>query len=313
MPGRKPKPPADKAALLDAVRAAVKAAGGRRIRLKAFLGSGSGIAMSDIYAHFPSWNALLRAAGFHFDQHNQRIHDTALLADWAAVARKLQRPPTAGEYRRHGAYSLSAVTRRFRGWNPVREAFRAFAVAQPQWNDVLALLPQPGKESHPDRSSVPRRPTPSARPVHPSSLRLHPSPSSPSSFHSPYANGRPLCGEPLNLDAMLAAPVNESGVIFLFAILAPRLGFRVQSLQTAFPDCEARRLLWPGAWQTVRIEFEYESRNFRDHGHPAGGCDIIVCWKHNWTDCPDNLEVIELSGELGILEGRRDGVGNETI
>jgi len=42
----------------------------------------------------------------------------------------------------------------------------------------------------------------------------------------------------------------------------------------------------------VRIEFEYESRNFLKHMHPANGCDLIVCWRHNWPECP--LEVIEL-------------------
>jgi hypothetical protein len=27
--------------------------------------------------------------------------------------------------------------------------------------------------------------------------------------------------------------------------------------------------------------------------HEARDCDLIVCWKHNWEDCP--LEVLELS------------------
>jgi hypothetical protein len=30
------------------------------------------------------------------------------------------------------------------------------------------------------------------------------------------------------------------------------------------------------------------------HGHDPKGCDIIVCWRHNWKKCPKNLEVIEL-------------------
>jgi hypothetical protein len=54
----------------------------------------------------------------------------------------------------------------------------------------------------------------------------------------------------------------------------------------------------PDAWQGVNIEFEYESRNFRVHGHPPEGCDIIVCWIHNWPDCPPGLEVIALSEEV---------------
>ena len=47
-----------------------------------------------------------------------------------------------------------------------------------------------------------------------------------------------------------------------------------------------------GRLQKIRIEFEYESRNFLRHLHNANGCDLIVCWKHNWPECP--LEVLEL-------------------
>ena len=53
------------------------------------------------------------------------------------------------------------------------------------------------------------------------------------------------------------------------------------------------RLVGPGKCQRVRIEFEYESRNFLRHMHEASRCDVIVCWVHNWPECP--LEVIELS------------------
>jgi hypothetical protein len=30
--------------------------------------------------------------------------------------------------------------------------------------------------------------------------------------------------------------------------------------------------------------------------HDPNGCDIIVCWEHNWPECP--LEVIELKKEI---------------
>ena len=43
---------------------------------------------------------------------------------------------------------------------------------------------------------------------------------------------------------------------------------------------------------TVRIEFEFESRNFMHHFHNPEECDLIVCWEHNWTESP--LEVVEL-------------------
>ena len=45
-------------------------------------------------------------------------------------------------------------------------------------------------------------------------------------------------------------------------------------------------------WEPVRVEFEYRSRNFFYHGHDAAGCEVIVCWQHDWPDCP--IEVLEL-------------------
>jgi hypothetical protein len=105
---------------------------------------------------------------------------------------------------------------------------------------------------------------------------------------------RPILGSPLGLPGLAHEPVNETGVVFLFGMLAHRLGFQVESLQAGFPDCEATRQIQPGKWQRVRIEFEFESRNFLTHRHPAEACDVIVCWRHNWLECPETLEVIEL-------------------
>jgi hypothetical protein len=28
------------------------------------------------------------------------------------------------------------------------------------------------------------------------------------------------------------------------------------------------------------------------HMHEASKCDLIICWRHNWAECP--LEVLEL-------------------
>jgi hypothetical protein len=54
-------------------------------------------------------------------------------------------------------------------------------------------------------------------------------------------------------------------------------------------------------WQEVWIEFEFESRNFLAHMHRLDGCDLIVCWEHNWPDCP--LEVVELKQALSRRQG----------
>jgi hypothetical protein len=52
-------------------------------------------------------------------------------------------------------------------------------------------------------------------------------------------------------------------------------------------------------WQRVRIEFEYQSRNFRQHGHDPDQCDVIVCWEDNWPECP--IEVLELRSTMRNL------------
>src|SRR5258708_23020756 len=61
----------------------------------------------------------------------------------------------------------------------------------------------------------------------------------------------------------------------------------------------------PGQWQHVRIEFEFESKNFHYHGHDATKCDIIVCWKHNWPDKPEHLDVVELRQVVRHMAGSR--------
>jgi hypothetical protein len=86
--------------------------------------------------------------------------------------------------------------------------------------------------------------------------------------------------------------------------LAEELGFAVLRIQPGFPDCEAMREIKPGVWQRVRIEFEFESRNFVAHEHRVDGCEIIVCWNHNWEACP--LEVIELRK---VFEGMKEKIG----
>jgi len=74
--------------------------------------------------------------------------------------------------------------------------------------------------------------------------------------------------------------------------MAVSLGFLILKIQTEFPDCEALRVAGKDRNRPVKIEFELESRNFLRHLHDPSGCDIIICWEHNWPECP--LEVIEL-------------------
>jgi len=97
-------------------------------------------------------------------------------------------------------------------------------------------------------------------------------------------------GQQINVRGLKYAPTNEQGVVYLFALLAKDLGFEVEAIRTSFPDCEAMREISKGKLERVNIEFEYNSKSY---DHPIQGCDIIVCWKHDWKECP--LKVIELS------------------
>ncbi|HET8890024.1 MAG TPA: hypothetical protein VFQ41_14070 [Candidatus Angelobacter sp.] len=112
---------------------------------------------------------------------------------------------------------------------------------------------------------------------------------------------RPMLGAPTRPCGLAYEPVNEMGVMALFCMLSRQLGFVIESVQSGFPDCEAKMEVEPGRWQHFRIEFEYESRNFRDHRHDPDKCDLIVCWRHNWKDCPANLQVLELSKVMAQL------------
>lgn len=116
-----------------------------------------------------------------------------------------------------------------------------------------------------------------------------------------------LYGDFINFRGLQHAPVNEQGVVFLFGMICRELGYVVEIIKQGFPDCEAKRRVRgkSGMWQRVRIEFEYESRNFRLHGHDPDQCDVIVCWEDNWTECP--MEVLELRSSLRTLSSSEQG------
>ncbi len=106
-----------------------------------------------------------------------------------------------------------------------------------------------------------------------------------------------LYGEFINFRSLQHAPVNEQGVVFLFGMIAHDLGFVIDRVQTGYPDCEAKRRVKGGrGYERVRIEFEFRSSNFN---HRPEGCDLIVCWEHNWSECP--LEVLELRSAIRSL------------
>lgn len=108
-------------------------------------------------------------------------------------------------------------------------------------------------------------------------------------------------GKAIQFRSLRHAPINELGVVFLFGMLSEELGFEVESIQSGFPDCDAKLKLSDGTFERVRIEFEYKSSDFHRHMHDPSECDILVCWKHDWSDCPSEIEIIELKSIIGKL------------
>ena len=272
-------------AIVAAIRDAAEA-NGRPPSRSQFIAH-SGIGEYHVLSHFPSWNDAVRAAGLEPDTSNLRIEDDELLADWALLVRRHRHIPTRFLYRREGRFSPGVFDKHFGPWSAIPGRFRQFAASRPEWADVVALLPLPATS------------LPSPDPPLPPSV---PGPESSRQRYSRLAD-RPTYGNPLDFRGLRHEPVNENGVVFLFGIVARELGFLVEAVQAGFPDCEAKRQVGSGLWQRVRIEFEYESRNFRDHGHAADGCDVIVCWRHNWPECPPRLEVVELCSIIRGLAG----------
>lgn len=98
----------------------------------------------------------------------------------------------------------------------------------------------------------------------------------------------------LGVRGIVYEPINEQGVILLFAALCHDLGFMIEGIRSSFPDALLRRRNSKGTWNSCRAEFEFKSASFKSHKHNPGQCDMIICWEHDWADCP--LEVLCLKG-----------------
>jgi hypothetical protein len=244
------------------------------------------ISEAALYKHFGGLKGALECAGLRPSGSGFRQQESALLLDWAGVARKLRKIPTVTEYEIRGGFSDMPFHRRYGNWTSVPDAFLRFArkeKIQGKWKDVLKLISAGPRASQENRGGVQRRPIGAE-------LELR----KPVTRRGRVLAGLPVYGAPMHLPEMAHEPLNELGVIFAFGVLARRLGFVALRFQPGFPDCEALREVARGVWQRVRIEFEFESRNFFRHRHKPNGCELIVCWKHNWKECPEGIEVIEL-------------------
>lgn len=230
-----------------------------------------------IRKHFGGYPRALLECNLEPKEIGRGAHKLALeklFADWAGVVQKLKKLPTVSEYEMLSKHTSTPLLRRFGTWQQVPHRLKQFAEKHglaEEWKAELELVPVPVATS----AIVPGK-------------------------RNLYLPDRRVYGPPLFTRTMAYGPINEMGVVFLFGAMAVELGFVVHRLQSEFPDCEAMRQVDEDRWQYVRIEFEYESRNFLKHMHDVKGCDLIICWRHNWPECP--LEVLELRKALSLQQ-----------
>jgi hypothetical protein len=246
------------------------------------LGKLTRVTLYDIRSNFGTYTKALRASGLEREGAGYKLSPRTLFVDWATLVRKLGKIPTVADYELEAKYSSQPMRKRWGAWRTVPEGMLEYIRKEhleDDWKDVIEIIANHlagaagRRESSSMLNKVPTRP------------RL--------------LVDQPMYGEPFLTSPMTCAPINEMGVVFLFGTFVRDMGLAVTRIQSEFPDCEALRRVDREHWQRVRIEFEYESRNFLDHMHDAADCDLIVCWSHNWLDCP--LEVIELKSLVGKL------------
>ncbi len=227
---------------------------------------------------FGTWPAALQAAGLASSPNVIReVPISTLAGDFLSASIVLGRLPTITELTRRSRH----VSNTFAGKHGGYRAFKRAAI------DHLF--------SH--HARIP----PAIKTLFENELSQFPSevaPRSDSPQSQPHRQGGTL-----NFRAFAFAPTCEHDVVQMFGAVAQELGFEILANRSAFPDCQARRRR-PGTRETFvdcLIEYEFASSEYRRHGHPLSGCHLVVCWTHDWADCP--IEVLELSAEIRNLDG----------
>jgi hypothetical protein len=243
----------------------------------------TGIRNSLIYRFFPfgGWSELRKLAGLaRHPQDHEPLTDEQLLQEFHRVASALGRLPTWNQFRALAGVAPESVSRRFGGRCGTHERYRDWLQQNHPGSPLLDLVPieaQPGLAPMSTRGTI-------------------------AFAGSQRAKGTGVVfGAPIHFRGLRHAPINEQGVVYLFGMVSSELGLIVEAIQSVYPDCEAKRCVDSklNRWKRVGIEFEFKSSSFREHGHDPAGCDLIVCWEHDWPQCP--LEVIPLRSVIERL------------
>lgn len=245
----------------------------------------SGIHKHQIYSMFPDggWSTVLSEAGLATGGSGYTLEDDDLLNEFHRVVTKVGKIPTWNLFQNLGKISGDTIRRRFGGTQGTIKRYKFWLEENLPDSPILELT------STKSRHEIPSPPEVTVKK---------------SVYNQAWVRKTgPEFGAPINFRGLTHAPINEQGVVYLFGMVSYELGFIVEAIQPSFPDCEAKRCVDTkrNRWQRVRIEFEFVSSNFRQHGHDPNQCDLIVCWEHDWQECP--IEVVELRTVIDDLEG----------
>ena len=273
-----------------------------------------------IVRQFGTYMRAIRACNLERSCGGNKLKMEELFADWAKVVRTLKKIPSKAEYAHLAKHSDTPLKTRFGSWGQVPGSLKRYIADQgltEECKDLLEIIDayEQGREERDWGQAA-------GDGINGASIAggtyLGSTPGGWGETQRLYADksrlianqliaNRPVYGRlfrPYPAIPLVHGPMNEAGVIYLFGTMAERLGYVVTRIQKEFPDCEAMRLVGKDLWQRVLIEFELESRNFVKHLHDVNGCDEIVCWEHNWPECP--LEVVELKN---LVIGRSRVIG----
>lgn len=245
----------------------------------------TGISERQIDRLFPEgrWTEIRELAGISRHPQDRREYtDDEVLAEYHRVVNEVGSIPTWAIFTAEANISRDTLARRFGGLQGTLKAYASWLKQHDPHSPFLELVQSQSRHEIPSPPSL-TAPTENA-----------------GQTKWQKASG-PVFGAPIDFRGFRHAPINEQGVVYLFGVVSYELGFIVEAVHAQYPDCEAKRQIGKDRWQRVRIEFEYKSSNYRDHGHDPAGADLIVCWEHNWPECP--IEVLELRKAIDELGG----------
>jgi len=220
---------------------------------------------------------LVISLGYEKDTSRDKKSDEVLWQELLRVCTLLDKIPTQRDFTWNSTTPDTTLRKRHsNSWAKVLINFKLWLKVNKADSKFIALLPDKVVETKP---------------------KIHIN--KPSIDHIYEPTGDTILGPPMNFRGLIYEPINEDGVIFLFAKISEDIGFYIEGIKKGFPDCVGTRRIGNNRWSRVLIEFEYKAKNFLDHSHDSSKCDVIICWENDWPDCP--IEVISLKDKVEDL------------